>query len=247
MIILPGKVVGKGVMNMKKVIVLFMSVLIIGWIAFTSNQVLLNKGPNTQILNTIEQSESRQELTDLENESPNDKETFIWVTDQEIVFTQEKAEKIKSLAKEEYGYYIPDIVFIYIPPESLIEELKTKMEKAELYKKTFLNDYGLEHVDYINDYGPEHVDYISVHSKELFQNLEEELLIGSTFLIDDPNDFAHSNFGEFVPSQSASTYLGEYLGASNTKGAWQIEIPQLFYSTDEFVDILKASVSEDEG
>ena len=95
MIILPGKVVGKGVMNMKKVIVLFMSVLIIGWIAFTSNQVLLNKGPNTQILNTIEQSESRQELTDLENESPNDKETFIWVTDQEIVFTQEKAEKIK--------------------------------------------------------------------------------------------------------------------------------------------------------
>lgn len=236
MIILPGKVVGKGVMNMKKVIVLFMSVLIIGWIAFTSNQVLLNKGPNTQILNTIEQSESRQELTDLENESPNDKETFIWVTDQEIVFTQEKAEKIKSLAKEEYGYYIPDIVFIYIPPESLIEELKTKMEKAELYKKTFLNDYGLEHVD-----------YISVHSKELFQNLEEELLIGSTFLIDDPNDFAHSNFGEFVPSQSASIYLGEYLGASNTKGAWQIEIPQLFYSTDEFVDILKASVSEDEG
>ena len=147
MIILPGKVVGKGVMNMKKVIVLFMSVLIIGWIAFTSNQVLLNKGPNTQILNTIEQSESRQELTDLENESPNDKETFIWVTDQEIVFTQEKAEKIKSLAKEEYGYYISDIVFIYIPPESLIEELKTKMEKAELYKKTFLNDYGLEHVD----------------------------------------------------------------------------------------------------
>ena len=66
-----------------------------GWVAFTSNQVLLNKGPNTQILNTIEQSESRQELTDLENENLNDKETFIWVTDQEIVFTQEKAEKIK--------------------------------------------------------------------------------------------------------------------------------------------------------
>lgn len=150
-------------------------------------------------------------------------EEMIWVTDQEISWTEEN-EKLLREYMQEQGWLLPEkVTFLGIEPDSMIDELKNWDEAVES------GEYNRS------------VAFISVHDEVLAQKLKDEDLLFYYFDMSNPEEYPTGNLNDFAPCEQARIFLGEYVGystmtqASNTR---QIDIPLIMYFYEEVAEIL---------
>lgn len=166
--------------------------------------------------------ESKQLNDEQENES-SQVEELIWVTDQEINWTEEKEKQLLQFLQAKGWSMAQKVTFVSIEEDFIADELK---KWNDLVEKKECN---------------ESVAFVSVHDETLALDLKEKDLCFDFYNMSILEMYPPGNLKEFVPCSQAREVLGDYVAYSTmkqTSDVRQIDIPLVFYYYEEITNIL---------
>ena len=171
----------------------------------------------------LEQVNPDKERNNKQEDESNQVKELIWVTDQEINWTEEKEKQLLLFLRAKGWSMVQKVTFVSIEDNSIVDELKKWNDLVEKQECT------------------ESVAFVSVHNETLALDLKKKDLCFDFYNMSILEMYPPGNLKEFVPCSQAREVFGDYIAYSTmkqTSDVRQIDIPLVFYYYEEIATIL---------